>query len=65
MCSGFGYRLGLKCTNNKESVLRRWEEYFGELMNEENERERRVEEVETLEQEFGRISKNSMRKALN
>ena len=58
MCSGFGYRLGWKCTNNKESVLRRWEEYFGELMNEENERERRVEEVETVEQEIRKVRKD-------
>ena len=34
-----------------ESVLRRWKEKFEELINEENEGERRVEEVEYVEQE--------------
>ena len=30
---------------SEESVLRRWETYFKELMDDENERKRRVEEV--------------------
>ena len=32
---------------SEDIVLRTWKEYFKELMNEENERERRVGEVET------------------
>ncbi|KAK3556907.1 hypothetical protein QTP70_022404 [Hemibagrus guttatus] len=35
---------------NEESVQRRWKEYFEELMNEENEREKRVEGVNSVEQ---------------
>ena len=34
----------MECADERESVLRRWMEYFEELMNEENERERRLEE---------------------
>ena len=34
-------------------MLRRWMEYFEELMNEENERERRLEEVERVNLEVG------------
>ena len=34
-----------------KSMLRKWKEYFQEPMNEENERERRMEEVETIQQE--------------
>ena len=49
---------------SEESVLTRWEECFGELMNEDNERERRVEEVETVKQEVGKISKDEVRKAM-
>ena len=33
---------------SEESMLRRWMEYFEELMNEENERDRRLEEVEIV-----------------
>ncbi|KAK3552206.1 hypothetical protein QTP86_005260 [Hemibagrus guttatus] len=36
---------------SEESVQRRWKEYFEELMNEENEREKRVEGVNSVEQE--------------
>ncbi|KAK3550749.1 hypothetical protein QTP70_004592 [Hemibagrus guttatus] len=35
---------------SEESVQRRWKEYFEELMNEENEREKRVEGVNSVEQ---------------
>ena len=38
------------------SVIGRWKEYFEELMNEENERERRVEELTIVEQEVAKIS---------
>ena len=33
---------------SEESVLRGWQEYFEELMNEENEQERRVEELKLM-----------------
>ncbi|KAK2902094.1 hypothetical protein Q8A73_011840 [Channa argus] len=46
------------------SVMGRWKEYFEELMNEENERERRVEEVTGVEQEVAKISKSEVRRAL-
>lgn len=39
-----------------ESVQRRWKEHFEAGMKEEKERERRVEEMEIVEQEFGKIS---------
>ncbi|KAK2899938.1 hypothetical protein Q8A73_013067 [Channa argus] len=46
------------------SVMGRWKEYFEELMNEENERERRVEEVTGVEQEVAKISKSEVRRTL-
>ncbi|XP_067349374.1 uncharacterized protein [Channa argus] len=46
------------------SVMGRWKENFEELMNEENERERRVEEVTGVEQEVAKISKSEVRSAL-
>ncbi|XP_051800420.1 uncharacterized protein LOC127532561 [Acanthochromis polyacanthus] len=46
------------------SVMGRWKEYFEELMNEENERERRVEEVTVVDQEVAKISKDEVRRAL-
>ena len=49
---------------SEESVLRRWMEYFEELMNEENERERRLEEVEIVNLEVGWISKDEVRTAM-
>ena len=48
---------------SKESILRGWKEYFKELINEENEKGRKVEEVETVEQEFGKIGEYEVRKA--
>ncbi|KAK3506345.1 hypothetical protein QTP70_005034 [Hemibagrus guttatus] len=39
---------------SEESVQRRWKEYFEELMNEENEREKRVEGVNSVEQKTWR-----------
>ncbi|MCJ8748268.1 hypothetical protein PDJAM_G00163190 [Pangasius djambal] len=47
-----------------ESVQRRWKEYFEELMNEENEREKRVEGVTSVEQQVDKIRKDEVRKAL-
>ncbi|KAF7699893.1 hypothetical protein HF521_002851 [Silurus meridionalis] len=49
---------------SEESVLRRWREYFEQLMNEENERERRVDDVEMVKQEVDRISKEEVRAAI-
>lgn len=46
------------------SVMGRSKEYFEELMNEENERERRVEEVTVVDQEVAKISKDEVRRAL-
>ncbi|XP_051806753.1 uncharacterized protein LOC127534762 [Acanthochromis polyacanthus] len=46
------------------SMMGRWKEYFEELMNEENERERRVEEVTVVDQEVAKISKDEVRRAL-
>ncbi|XP_061649478.1 band 4.1-like protein 5 isoform X3 [Phyllopteryx taeniolatus] len=46
------------------SVLDRWKEYFKELMNEENEREGRVEEPSVVDQEVAMIGKGEVRKAL-
>ncbi|KAK3524774.1 hypothetical protein QTP86_004220 [Hemibagrus guttatus] len=49
---------------SEESVQRRWKEYFEELMNEENEREKRVEGVNSVEQKVDTIRKDEVRKAL-
>ncbi|KAK3565192.1 hypothetical protein QTP86_000998 [Hemibagrus guttatus] len=49
---------------SEESVQRRWKEYIEELMNEENEREKRVEGVNSVEQKVDKIRKNEVRKAL-
>ncbi|KAK3571160.1 hypothetical protein QTP86_003666 [Hemibagrus guttatus] len=49
---------------SEKSVQRRWKEYFEELMNEENEREKRVEGVNSVEQKVDKIRKDIVRKAL-
>ncbi|KAK3510194.1 hypothetical protein QTP70_026787, partial [Hemibagrus guttatus] len=49
---------------SEESVQRRWKQYFEELMNEENEREKRVEGVNSVEQKVDKIRKDKVRKAL-
>ncbi|KAK3532159.1 hypothetical protein QTP86_009023 [Hemibagrus guttatus] len=49
---------------SEESVQRRWKEYFEERMNEENEREKRVEGVNSVEQKVDKIRKDEVRKAL-
>ena len=38
------------------SVMGRWKEYFEELMNEENEKERSVEELTAVDQDVAKIS---------
>ncbi|MCJ8736420.1 hypothetical protein PDJAM_G00257950 [Pangasius djambal] len=49
---------------SEESVQRRWKEYFEELMNEENEGEKRVEGVTSVEQKVDKIRKDEVRKVL-
>ncbi|KAK3553970.1 hypothetical protein QTP70_017462, partial [Hemibagrus guttatus] len=49
---------------SEESVQRRWKEYFEKLMNEENEREKRVEGVNSVEQKVDKSRKDEVRKAL-
>ncbi|KAK3557295.1 hypothetical protein QTP70_026684, partial [Hemibagrus guttatus] len=49
---------------SEESVQRRWKEYFEKLMNEGNEREKRVEGVNSVEQKVDKIRKDEVRKAL-
>ncbi|KAK3572295.1 hypothetical protein QTP86_030253, partial [Hemibagrus guttatus] len=49
---------------SEESVQRRWKEYFEELMNGENEREKRVEGVNSVEQKVDKIRKDEVRRAL-
>ncbi|KAK3517800.1 hypothetical protein QTP70_018963, partial [Hemibagrus guttatus] len=49
---------------SEESVQRRWKEYFEELMNEESEREKRVEGVNSVEQKVDKIRKDEVRKSL-
>ncbi|KAK3517406.1 hypothetical protein QTP70_009198 [Hemibagrus guttatus] len=49
---------------SEESVQRRWKEYYEELMNEENEREKRVEGVNSVEQKVDKIRKDEVRTAL-
>ncbi|KAK3550517.1 hypothetical protein QTP70_000073 [Hemibagrus guttatus] len=49
---------------SEESVQRRWKEYYEELMNEENEREKKVEGVNSVEQKVDKIRKDEVRKAL-
>ncbi|KAK3522185.1 hypothetical protein QTP70_027006, partial [Hemibagrus guttatus] len=49
---------------SEENVQRRWKKYFEELMNEENEREKRVEGVNSVEQKVDKIRKDEVRKAL-
>ncbi|KAK3566841.1 hypothetical protein QTP86_004554 [Hemibagrus guttatus] len=47
-----------------EESVQRWKEYFEELMNEENERGKRVEGVNSVEQKVDKIRKDEVRKAL-
>lgn len=49
---------------SEESVLRRWKEYFEELMNIENGRESRMEELEVANQEVQEISRKEVKKAM-
>lgn len=49
---------------SEQSVLSRWKEYFEELMSEENERERRTDGGQTVDQEVQRISQEEGGSAL-
>ncbi|KAK3541670.1 hypothetical protein QTP86_000341 [Hemibagrus guttatus] len=56
--------LYTRVLTSEESVQRRWKEYFEELINEENETEKRVEGVNSVEQKVDKIRKDEVRKAL-
>ena len=45
-------------------MLRRWKEYFEEIMNEGNESKRRMEEVGTVKREVGKFSEDVVIKVL-
>ena len=50
---------------SSEAVLNKWKEYFEKLINEENDREQRTEEVEVVNKEVNYVSrevKNALRK---
>ena len=49
---------------NSEAVLKRWKEYFGKLMNEENNRDPRTEEAEMVNKEVNCISREEVKNAL-
>ena len=49
---------------SKESVLRRWKEYFEGLMDEGNEREGRLDDVGIVNEEVQWISKEEVRAAM-
>ena len=53
-----------KVLTYKESVLKRWKEYFEGLMNKENERERRLGNGEKIDQTVPRIDRDKVRAAL-
>ena len=49
---------------NSEAVLKRWKEYFEKLMNEENNRDPRTEEVEVVNEEVNCVSREEVKNAL-
>ena len=49
---------------NSETVLKRWKEYFEELMNEENNREPLIEEPEVVNEEVICVSREEVKNAL-
>ena len=49
---------------NLEAVLKRWKEYFEKLMNEENNRDPRTEEVEVVNKEVNCVSRKEVKNAL-
>ena len=49
---------------NSEEVLKRWEEYFEKLMNEENNRDPRTEEAEVINKEVNCVSREEVKNAV-
>ena len=49
---------------NSEAALKRWKEYFEKLMNEENNRDSRTEEVEVINEEANCVSTEEVKNAL-
>ena len=49
---------------NSEAMLKRWKEYFEKLMNEENNREPRIEETEVIKEEVNCVSREEVNNAL-
>ena len=49
---------------NSEAVLKRWKEYFEKLMNEENNRDPRIEEAEVVNEKVNCISREEVKNAL-
>ena len=49
---------------NSEAVLKRWKEYFGKLMNEENKRHPRTEKPEVDNEEVNCVSRDEVKNAL-
>ena len=49
---------------SEDSVMRRWKEYFEELMNVENERGERTDRAQAVNQEVPQISKEEVRAAM-
>ena len=49
---------------SSEAVLKRWKEYFEKLMNEENDREPRTEEIEVINTEVNCVSRKKEKNAL-
>ena len=48
---------------SSETVLKRWKEYFEKLMNKENDREPRTEEVEEINEEVNCVSREKVKNA--
>ena len=49
---------------NSEAMLKRWKEYFEKLMNEENDREPRIEEAEVVNEEVNCVNREEVKNAL-
>ena len=49
---------------NSEAVLKRWKEYFEKLMNEENNRDPRIEEAEVVNEEVKCVSREEVKNPL-
>ena len=49
---------------NSEAVLKGWKEYFENLMNEENNRDPRIEEAEVVNEEVNCVSREEVKNAL-